>query len=76
MGEVLFELGECYRLGLGTEKDRAQAFIHYRMAADAGSREAAEQLAECYRKGLGVNVNRKAADFFESGAFTANREIM
>ena len=76
MNEVLFELGECYRLGLGTEKDRAQAFLYYRMAADSGSKEAAEELAECYRKGLGVHVNKKAADFFESGVFTANREII
>lgn len=65
MPEVLFELGECYRQGYGTEQDKGTAFLHYHRAASAGYAPAKAAVAECYRKGIGVPVNKKAAAFYD-----------
>ena len=63
--EVLFELGECYRQGSGTDQDKGTAFLHYHRAALAGYAPAKAAVAECYRKGIGVPVNKKAAAHYD-----------
>ena len=64
--EVLYALGECYRKGSGTEKDKSAAFLHYHKAAEAGYPLAMSAVAECYRKGIGVTVNKKAAAHYDA----------
>ncbi len=62
--EALYELGQCYSFGNGTDIDRRTAFMYYHKAALAGNEDAKEALAECYKKGIGVAVNKRAAEFF------------
>lgn len=66
MPEVLYELGECYRQGHGTDQDNGNAFLHYHRAALAGYAPARAAVAECYRKGIGVPVNKRAAAHYDS----------
>ena len=62
--EILYELGECYRLGNGVEQDRGTAFLYYHRAALAGYPKAKAAVAECYRRGIGVSVNKRAAGHY------------
>ncbi len=61
---VLFELGQCYLYGKGTDVDRKTAFMYYHKAAIAGNKDARAAVSECYRRGIGVTVNKKAAEYF------------
>lgn len=64
MPKVLFELGQCYSYGKGTDIDRKTAFMYYHKAALAGDPDAKAAVAECYKKGIGVTINKRAAEFF------------
>ncbi len=61
---ILYELGECYAYGKGTDIDRKTAFMYYHRAAMAGDPDARAAVSECYRKGIGVTVNKRAAEYF------------
>jgi TPR repeat protein len=67
MPAVLFKLGQCYGMGLGTETDRQTAFLYYHRAALAGDVNARAAVADCYKRGIGVTVNKRAAEYFAYG---------
>lgn len=46
------ELANCYRLGIGVEKDRQEQMDWLEKAVQGGHAEAAVMLGHCYRKGL------------------------
>lgn len=47
-------LAECYLRGIGTDRDRKEAFRHYRDAYEAGEKEALLPLGLCYARGIGT----------------------
>ena len=52
--EAQCQLGDCFYLGQGVEKDLAQAAHWYRKAAEQGHVGAQLSLADCYANGWGV----------------------
>lgn len=71
------ELGVCYELGEGIEKDPAKAAEWYRRAAKRGNAVACYNLARCYWWGIGVEKDRaKAAKWYCSAADKAFKPAM
>lgn len=70
-------LGNCYRKGLGTEKDYKTAVYWYQRAADRGSRAALYNLGQCYENGLGVSRNfDKSRDYYRQAALKGHKGAM
>ena len=62
-------LGNCYRDGIGVDKDMKEAVKWYRKAAEQGEAEAQYQLGISLLNGKGTAKNPKeAADWFEKAA--------
>ena len=69
--EAIYNLGSCYAVGMGVEKDKKQAFEWYKKAAVKGHAEAQYCLGQYYRKGtcvekdidIAVEWYRKSADY-------------
>jgi len=68
--QAMLQLGRCYQLGMGLEKNQAEAIVWFRAAADANLPEAQWVLGEILERGEGVTIDlgaaaalfRKAAD--------------
>ena len=52
-------MGNCYRLGIGIEKDYQKAFFFYNHSVENGYIEANFQLGYCYVNGIGTEVNKE-----------------
>jgi len=59
--DAMYDLGEMYELGKGTEKDMAQAFDWYQKAAAQGDIKAEYRIGVAYLKGKGVSKNSEEA---------------
>ncbi len=75
--EAMCWLGNCYRLGMGVGKDKAQAVVWYRKGAEAGNAEAMNNLGYCYLHGRGVDKDKaQAVVWYRKGAEAGNAEAM
>lgn len=64
-----FDLGRCYRFGLGTQENPDLALEYYQKAADAGNPKAQVELALCYEHEYGVEFDpQKAFQYMEQAA--------
>ena len=64
-----YNLGACYKNGIGVEKDPAEAVKWYRKAADQGIAKAQYNLGACYESGTGVERDpAEAARWFRMAA--------
>ena len=61
-------LGECYKYGIGTNKDDKKSFEFYMKAAEQGLAEAQGRVSQCYRNGIGVEPNIYKAFEWDSKA--------
>lgn len=65
----LFELGWCYRFGIGTEENPDKAVAYYKRAAEGGNAKALVELGLCYEHEYGVEFNaQKAFDYMQQAA--------
>lgn len=65
----LYELGRCYRHGIGTEVNPDKAIELYTKAAEANHAKALTELGICYEIGFGVNKDlEKALEYFTQAA--------
>ena len=67
-----FQLGECYREGLGVKKDEKKAFTYYKKSADQGYVPAMHALSVCYLYGVGCNRNIEQALWYGEAAANQN----
>ncbi|RIA96744.1 kinase-like domain-containing protein, partial [Glomus cerebriforme] len=73
--EAQLYLGNCYRNGIGVEKDEIKAFNCYEVAAKNGNNEAEFILGNCYYDGIGVQKDEvKAFNWYEKAAVNGNNE--
>src|SRR6266540_539253 len=64
-----FQLGECYRLGKGIEKDEIKAFESYKKPAENGNEFAQYHLGQCYKFGIGIKKDEtKAFEYLKKSA--------
>jgi TPR repeat protein len=56
-----YNLGCCYKDGIGVDKDPKEAVKWFNKAAEQGLREAQCRLGGCYEKGEGVKQDKKEA---------------
>ncbi len=68
------KLAECYALGIGTERDRREAFRWYKKAADDECDLAYFPLGICYARGLGIAFNGSLAMKYLSMAKAAGED--
>jgi TPR repeat protein len=62
---AIFELANCYRMGLGVDKDPVAARRYFETAARLGDVDAMEQTARCYEDGIGGKKDKfMAAKFY------------
>src|SRR5207248_9372860 len=52
-------LGECYELGNGVDKDEIKAFGYYKKSAENGYMCAIFQLGYCYVNGIGIEIDKE-----------------
>ena len=59
MGYVpaMLKLAECYALGIGTKRDRREAFAYYEKCVAEGCEEGYFPLGICYSRGVGTQFN-------------------
>lgn len=74
------KLAECYALGIGTPKNRKEAFSWYKKAYEKGVRETTLPLGVCYGRGLGTAFNYRLAikhlkEACDMGEERAKREL-
>lgn len=77
---AFMKLGECYALGLGTEKSRRDAFVNYSKALALGVKEANLPLGVCYARGIGTAFSFELAvkhltAALKDGEVRAKREL-
>ncbi|KAF3312086.1 hypothetical protein TWF173_007579 [Orbilia oligospora] len=72
---AIFELGNCFRHGWGTEKDPVAAFNYYQTAANLGDTDAMNETAWCYLNGYGLKKKDKwlAAKYYRLAEENGNR---
>ena len=58
---AMLSLGRMFERGVGTEIDRARAFLWYRTAFEEGEDSALLPLGLCYSRGIGTEFNFKLA---------------
>jgi len=56
-----FDVGVCYRDGVGIEANASEAFSWFNQGSSTGNLQAMFALAKCYEKGLGVVVDQHQA---------------
>ncbi|MDE7414507.1 MAG: sel1 repeat family protein [Muribaculaceae bacterium] len=62
-------LGICYLLGKGTSQNLEEAFLIFKISADAGNPAAFGNLGKCYMFGYGTNVNSYLGlEYYEKAA--------
>ena len=73
---ILTNLAKAYELGIGVQKNIAQAILTYTQAAEKGGAEAAYRLAEWYAEGetLPKDLN-KALAFYQQAAKSAYYDV-
>ena len=59
----MYQVGYCYYLGIGVEKDKHKAFEHYKKSAAMNNLNGIYKTAICYYHGIGVE--RDINKFFE-----------
>lgn len=65
----IYDLGRCYRYGVGTSENPDKAIEYYTMAAEAGSPKAMVELGLCYEYEYGVAFDaQRAVDFMQQAA--------
>ena len=63
--DAQFDLGVCYELGRGVERDAAEAVKWYREVLEQGHAAAQFFLGRCYKNGAGVERDAaEAAELF------------
>ncbi|CAB4373786.1 unnamed protein product [Rhizophagus irregularis] len=64
-----YNLGRCYQLGAGIEKNEAKAFELYKEVAQNGHITSIYELGECYQYGMGTGKNEiKAFGLYKEAA--------
>lgn len=64
-----YELGRCYKFGIGTAQDPDKAIEYLKKAAEARNPKALTELALCYERAEGVAEDReKALEYMEQAA--------
>ncbi|CAI2173170.1 5231_t:CDS:2 [Funneliformis geosporum] len=64
-----FNVGECYELGHGVERDEVKAFEYYQKSANQGYFGAKFLLGYCYMNGMGTNINKdKGFELYDEAA--------
>ncbi|RHZ84535.1 hypothetical protein Glove_79g93 [Diversispora epigaea] len=56
-----FNLGYCYRHGIGTTKDEEKAFQWYLKSAEGGDHTGQFNLGDCFEKGIGTTKDEEKA---------------
>ncbi|KAF3928280.1 hypothetical protein AA313_de0208665 [Arthrobotrys entomopaga] len=74
---AIFELGNCYRHGWGTEKDPVAAFNYYQTAANLGDTDAMNETAWCYLNGYGMKKKDKylSAKYYRLAEENGNKTL-
>ncbi|KAF3909027.1 hypothetical protein ABW21_db0200440 [Orbilia brochopaga] len=74
---AIFELGNCFRHGWGTEKDPVAAFNYYLTAANLGDTDAMNETAWCYLNGYGLKKKDKylAAKYYRLAEEHGNKTV-
>ncbi|RVD82665.1 uncharacterized protein DFL_007083 [Arthrobotrys flagrans] len=74
---AIFELGNCFRHGWGTEKDPVAAFNYYQTAANLGDTDAMNETAWCYLNGYGLKKKDKwlAAKYYRLAEENGNKTV-
>ena len=68
-GRASQELGDCYKNGVGVEKNEKEAFKHFLVAANKGNKQAQNEVGDCYQFGRGTEVDLdEAISFYELAA--------
>src|SRR5207248_9811953 len=57
--QAQYNLGQCYELGNGIDKDETKAFACYKRSAENGDVNARFQLGYCYVNGIGTEINEE-----------------
>lgn len=77
IADAICLVGDCYRCGIGVEKDSAMAVKYYEQGADMEHTESILQLANCLYKGEGVAVNLElSAEYMLEAAEAGNQSAM
>ena len=64
-----YNLGVCYELGIGVEKDESKAFDFYQKSAENGDMAAKFQLGYCYVNGIGTDIDKdKGVELYNEAA--------
>ncbi|KAK6532896.1 hypothetical protein TWF281_007067 [Arthrobotrys megalospora] len=74
---AIFELGNCFRHGWGTEKDPVAAFNYYQTAANLGDTDAMNETGWCYLNGYGLKKKDKwmAAKYYRLAEENGNKTV-
>lgn len=73
---AIYELGNCFRNGWGTDKDPKLALQYYETAARLGDVDAMSEAASCYMSGFGTKKNKhQAAKFFRMAEKAGRVEV-
>ncbi|KAF3938547.1 hypothetical protein ABW19_dt0208261 [Dactylella cylindrospora] len=74
---AIFELGNCFRHGWGTEQDPVAAFNYYQTAANLGDTDAMNETAWCYLNGYGMKKKDKyqAAKYYRLAEENGNKTV-
>lgn len=59
--QAMYQLGECYRVGINAPKDSRLAFFYYKMAANQRHPDAMFLVGLCYYFGIGVEKDEEQA---------------
>ena len=73
--EYSYDLGQCYRQGIGCPKDAAKAFAYYTEAASQNNTKAYHPLALCCANGEGTNRDPAVADRWFRKALDADASL-
>lgn len=73
----IYELGNCFRYGWGTEKDPESALKYYETAARLGDVDAMSDAAWCYMNGFGIKKKNKymAAKYYRMAEKAGKVEV-
>ena len=76
-GDAMYNLGRCYKKGLGVPKNIQKAIELYERAVELGNAAAMNNLGYCYNNGEGVTKDlEKAIELYERAAELGNARAM